>query len=89
MITNAKIIISLNIFIGALCAVAALYYVFWSNSLAAAEYRIAALRRELTELTDQNGMMLAEKASAEDVSAVVRFAQGKGMIETVSSTYIF
>ena len=79
----------LNAIILALCAAAILYYVLWSNSLAAGNYRLSTLRKTLTQLTETNSSLLTRKSAMEDPSAAIEFARNHGMIEATNISYVF
>jgi hypothetical protein len=72
-----------------LCAAASLAYVLWSNSLTAGNYQAAALHRTLTELTGENGQLLAHKSDMEDPAAALRYALSRNMVEAKDFSYIF
>lgn len=81
--------LAVNLVLIGLCAASALAYVFWSNSLAVADYRISMLHNDLAQLADVNSAMTAAKSNAEDPAALLKFAQSKGMVEAKSVSYLF
>ncbi|MEK7138593.1 MAG: hypothetical protein AAB799_00230 [Patescibacteria group bacterium] len=79
----------LNVFLAALIASLMIYFVVVSNIITASKYKVGLLNKELSNVTETNGLLTAQKLLTEDPSAVINFAQSQHMVEAKYVTHIF
>lgn len=79
----------LNVFLLATAIFLMMYFVIVSNVITSSNYRIGLLSKELSELTEINGVMTAQKLSIEDSSIILNFAQSHYMVQATDITHIF
>lgn len=90
--TNSTIYTSisvLNIFLLAAAVFLMIYFVVVSNVITSSSYKISLLNKELSELTETNGLLTAQKSSIENSSTILNFAQSRHMVEAGYATHVF
>jgi len=79
----------LNIFLLAAVVFLMLYFVVVSNIITSSNYKIGLLNEKLSDLTEINGLLTAQKLSIENSSSIFNFAQDHNMVEAKYATHIF
>ena len=79
----------LNVFLLAAVIFLMMYFVVVSNVITSSSYKMGLLNEELSDLTEINGLLTAQKLSIEDSSSILSFAQGHQMVEAKYVTHIF
>ncbi len=81
--------LTLNLLFLALVAGLIVFYAFWSNFLAASEYKENLLRVKLSELTVENNNLVSQKSDAVNLASLLVFSKQTGLVEQKNAEYIF
>jgi len=79
----------LNVFLLAAVVFLMLYFVVVSNIITSSNYKIGLLNEKLSDLTEINGLLTAQKLSIENSSSILSFARDHNMVEAKYVTHIF
>src|SRR3989344_3646440 len=79
----------LNVFLLATVIFLMMYFVVVSNVITSSSYKMGLLNEELSDLTEINGLLTAQKLSIEDSSSILSFARDHNMVEAKYVTHIF
>ena len=79
----------LNVFLLMAAVFLMMYFVVVSNVITSSNYKIGFLNEELSDFTEINGLLTAQKLSIEDSSIILNFAQRHHMIQVAHITHIF
>ncbi len=79
----------LNVFLLAAVVFLMMCFVVISNVATSSNYNRGLLNEKLSNLTEINGLLTAQKLSIENSSAILNFAQGYNMVEAKYATHIF
>ncbi len=78
----------LNLLLLALVASLIIWYAFWSNFLAAGEYKENLLKSKLLEMTAKNNDLVSQKSDAVNLGSLLVFNKQVGLIEQKNVEYI-
>src|SRR3989338_7553451 len=65
------------------------YYVVGANALASSNYKIKVLKDRLTQINDERGALLSQKAGLEESLFALEYAKANNMVEAKNISYIF
>ncbi len=82
-------VVSLNLVLICLAAVGFAYYIAGVNAVTSGKYRISTERTKIIQLTEAQGLLIAEKSATEDPITATIFAQAKHMTEAKDIVYVF
>lgn len=80
---------STNIFLLTAIVALALYYIIGANGLAAVNYKVKLLNDKLTQLDEDQAILLSKKAGVEETLITHEFARSHNMVEAKNISYIF
>lgn len=78
-----------NIILSLIVGLLMLYYVVQANIIAASDYKISLLNKNLESLNEARSSLAAQKLAMEDPAKVLDFALSQNMVEVKNATFIF
>lgn len=79
----------INIVLACLAAMLLAAYVAQANIVAASSYQTEQMESRVAALAEANGTLEARQAEAENPSALIEFAQQRGMVLAKEAEYLF